>query len=78
VPVPGMGVSVIVTVKTPKPEIGVIQENIFYMKIFPTPYNFLTFVIRHFIMMISLDRDFYIRGLHKGAYNSLCPADRSC
>jgi len=29
-------------------------------------------------MVISLDRNFYIRGLHKGADNSLCTADRSC
>jgi hypothetical protein len=29
-------------------------------------------VKRHSPMMISLDRDFYIRGRHEGADNSLC------
>ena len=34
-----------------------------------------TCFFRHYqsMMMISVDGDFYIRGLHEGAYNSLCP-----
>lgn len=30
------------------------------------------FMFGHSLLMISFDRDFYIRGRHEGADNSLC------